>query len=333
LIEKYVQEKLREGSWKPRTEAGNRAKLNLLLDIIGDIPAGSVTAANARAYKDALQQLPSNFKKASLYAGMSIQDIIATTPTNTLSIKTINEYLMAASSVIDWCKRQSYIDNENYFKGMKLKSTGLARDEVEIFNDSDLKQIFNYPTKLLHPYRYWIPLIGLYSGMRLEEIAQLYLKDIKQINTTWVMSIDDDEPDKSIKNKHSKRTVPIHSELLRLGLLEFAEQQRAAGEHRLFPELKKIGGRYGKTVSSWFSLYKTKLGLGKTKKFHSLRHTFTNALKQSGVVEGMTDELTGHATDGISYSRYAERCSLASLTDTVNAISFEIYIKAYNQHD
>jgi integrase len=263
---------------------------------------------------------------------MSLDEITATTPVKKLSNKTINEYLTVASSVIDWGKRQGYISYENYFAGMKLKSSGVARDAVHPFTDAELQRIFDYPEKILHPYRYWIPIIALYSGMRMEEIAHLYVHDVKQEGEVWLVSVDNDRPDKNIKNDNSKRTVPIHSELLRLGLLEFVEQQRTAGEERLFPELITIGGRYGKTVSSWFSERKKKLGFGRTKNFHSFRHTFTNALKQNGVVEGITAELIGHATEGISYSRYAERYSLDSLATTVNSVSFDTGVRPFTAH-
>ena len=35
-------------------------------------------------------------------------------------------------------------------------------------------------------WRYWIPLIGLYSGARLGEIAQLLVGDLREIHGTWV---------------------------------------------------------------------------------------------------------------------------------------------------
>ena len=64
---------------------------------------------------------------------------------------------------------------------------------------------------------YWIPLIGLFSGARSSELCQLHVSDIVQVDDVWVIDINEDAESKSVKTKASRRQVPIHSELVRLG--------------------------------------------------------------------------------------------------------------------
>jgi len=72
-----------------------------------------------------------------------------------------------------------------------------------------------------------VPLIGLYSGMRLGEIIQLYVVDVKLEDAIYYFNVtpspsDETGPDvKSVKNLSSIRIVPVHSELIKLGLFVF----------------------------------------------------------------------------------------------------------------
>jgi hypothetical protein len=43
--------------------------------------------------------------------------------------------------------------------------------------------------KFTHPHQYWVPLIGLYSGARIEEICQLEVNDVRESSGVWIMDI------------------------------------------------------------------------------------------------------------------------------------------------
>jgi hypothetical protein len=49
----------------------------------------------------------------------------------------------------------------------------------------DLKTMFSSPDYTAdtqaEPHRFWLPVLGLLTGCRLEELCQLYLDDIRQI--------------------------------------------------------------------------------------------------------------------------------------------------------
>ncbi len=74
---------------------------------------------------------------------------------------------------------------------------------------------------------YWIPLLGLFTGARLSEIAQLKTRDISLENNT--ISLRNRDPEQRLKTNASIRSVPIHSELLRLGFAAYISRQQADG--------------------------------------------------------------------------------------------------------
>ena len=58
-----------------------------------------------------------------------------------------------------------------------------------------------------------MPLIGLYSGLRMGEICGLQLEDIKKIDEVWCFDVNE-EQDKRLKTVNSKRIVPVHPHLI-----------------------------------------------------------------------------------------------------------------------
>ena len=77
---------------------------------------------------------------------------------------------------------------------------------------------------------YWTPFIGIFTGMRLGEITQLYLENIREIkgshrNKRWCFDnvVEPERTDKKLKTKSSRRIVPVHDKLIEFGLIEFIE--------------------------------------------------------------------------------------------------------------
>ena len=52
--------------------------------------------------------------------------------------------------------------------------------------------------------RYWIPLIALFTGCRLNEICQLYLNDIRCDNGQYYFDINDDAEDSNLTLSYVK---------------------------------------------------------------------------------------------------------------------------------
>ena len=165
------------------------------------------------------------------------------------------------------------------------------------------------------PERYWVPLISLYSGSRLNEICQMNVSDIKEQDEIWVINLINDSEDKSVKTVSGNRVVPIHPKLVDLGLLDYVKEIKSNGEIKLFPNLRK--GKiadYGSQISQWFGRYLENLGIKKKgKNFHSFRHTVVNHLTSKQVYEPFIKELVGHLHGTMTMDVYGGRKPLEVL--------------------
>jgi integrase len=148
------------------------------------------------------------------------------------------------------------------------------------------------------PFHYWLPLMGLLTGARLSELAQLHVADCIERDGHLCLSInvDDDLGQKSVKNSNSIRLVPLHTELVRLGFSEFVRAQRQKGHTKLFPEIplqaKKTASH---APSKWFARYREKQGVsGPHWDFHSFRVTFITRLLDQNAPQHQVAQLVGH---------------------------------------
>ena len=176
---------------------------------------------------------------------------------------------------------------------------------------------------------YWLPLLALYTGARLEELGQLRPRDVRQerLNryegqgSVWVIAITSDEVDGlKLKNSGSDRVVPVHQELIRLGFIDFCGLGQSDGRVKLFPQLKpNVHGVLTAKWGEWFSGYLRKT-CGVTDKrivFHSLRHTFKDFARNSGLPEGMQRQLMGHAGRDVA-DGYGAGYSVEMLSKGIN---------------
>lgn len=170
-----------------------------------------------------------------------------------------------------------------------------------------------------------MPVIALYTGARLNEICQLYKRDIIKKQNIWCFSFLDDSDDKSIKNEPSKRIIPIPNALVELKFLEFIKKI-PKGE-RLFSELRFYEqGGYGRDFSKWFSVFLDELRIiDKAKVFHSFRNNFINCQANKSTDEYLVNAIVGHANKTESYTTYLEALeNMELLQEKINKVSFDI---------
>jgi integrase len=156
----------------------------------------------------------------------------------------------------------------------------------------------------------WCAVIAAFSGARLEEIAQLTTADVRaeDANGATVTVIDiHNGGDNKLKNETSARLIPVHSELVRLGLLDYV---KALPKGPLFPGLTRReskGGKVGARVGELFRKKLVALGLKREGLcFHSFRHTVAGALDAAGVPQSDAARVLGHAVSGMSYGVYSQ---------------------------
>ncbi len=332
------------------TEAG------FFSDLMGDPELGEIELETIDQYASRLAQLPSNIYRARQRFGMdtSIDELIHIAEREGLDLKnetTVKNHIGRLSEILGFGARKHMLrfnPASDYKRRDGRFNVPRAQDERHAFTSHELSLIFAQDwfttgtssftrtgwTKW-RPHYYWLPLLGLFTGGRINELSQLYLVDIVQSEAgQWfldfnLMGADKvDESDKSLKTANARRVVPLHNRLVQLGLPEYVQALRKAGHTRLFPELKRDAVKgYGKPASSWFNerfLGRT-LGIERNgmKTFHSFRHTFLTATERQGIPERVMAQLAGHQRgDTESYTRYAKDRDADQLAPVINGLAF-----------
>ena len=174
--------------------------------------------------------------------------------------------------------------------------------------------------------RFWVPLLGLWTGMRLGECVQLRTDDVALMDGVDVILVRrDEEGDKRLKTAASTRIVPIHSELKNIGFLKYVEAMREIGEIRLFPELPKgKAGYYSDPFQKWFSRFLVKIGV-KTPKtsFHSFRHCFRSALDDADISAERVRVLGGWARGGGTENMYGSGYRASALAEEIKKVRYD----------
>jgi len=205
------------------------------------------------------------------------------------------------------------------------------------FTRDDLKRIFGSPVytrgkrfgRRVGEASAWIPLLALYHGCRVEELAQLLIEDVQRIDGIWCLSIDDmpgaHGERKRLKNDDSRRELPLHPKVIETGFLRYVARLRDAGKTRVFPALEP--DRFGKHSSAFSKAFMTYLRrtLGFTdprKVFHSFRHTFRDACRAARIDEEIADALMGHSSSDRTGRYYGSNVPLWLLHEAIGKIRY-----------
>jgi len=232
-IELYIGEKV---DIRERSEEEIRFSLNFLTESFGDIPIGKITKEKSNLIKSNIKNFPKNKTKNPKYRDKDFHSILKMKipQKDIIHITTINKHLGYLSSFMMWCVNNGYCDM-NPFIGMKIKQKKSARDERDRYSEKELKVIFSKQNYLHYTNvetgryaNYWVPLIAVFTGMRVNEIASLYLDNVRQIGGNhrgkrWCIDVleETNRPNKRLKNLSSRRIVPIHDTILELGFIDY----------------------------------------------------------------------------------------------------------------
>jgi integrase len=270
---------------------GHRLRVRAFVDKCGDLPLAGVTRAIASDFLDGLD----------------------------VSRRTRNNYAQTLKCVFKSAGRRGRFSNaeeDNPFGDQRSKV--VAGSSYVPFEMNELQTLFGALRRDTAPAKHspetalpWAALIALYSGARLEEIAQLSTADIREEAangaTVWVIDIHNGGANK-LKNETSARLIPVHSALVRAGLLDYVKALPRAGA--LFPGLTRRASKGGKVGARLGELFRKRLvALGLKREglcFHSFRHTVAGRLDAAGVPQSDAARVLGHAVAGMSYGTYSQ---------------------------
>ncbi|PZR73984.1 MAG: hypothetical protein DI537_46235 [Stutzerimonas stutzeri] len=215
------------------------------------------------------------------------------------SVATVKKTVTCLSTICNAAVAASLISS-NPFRGLGPDRTAIvaARRSYSRFDLDQLARFFRQ-TEGEDGAVLWLPRLLLLTGARLEEMAQL--------RASWFVRRDGveviDLHDARVKSTHNRRYIPLHRDLLDLGILDLVQQS----SDRLFPELK-----YRASAERWSGSISTRLNreidaaLGADRRLtvHSLRKTFEHAAYVIGVPKPSINAITGHKPGDISEEHY-----------------------------
>ncbi|WP_435652841.1 site-specific integrase [Pseudomonas putida] len=324
LSKLYIEEGKRGGTWRQiSTEEVERA-LSDLFELMGDMPAKAFDVHQARLLKERLSLCPQYFGLRPEFKGKTLKQVIKSGSTyKTITAVTVNNRLRKLTAFLNWCKANGYVA-DNPLAGMKVM-TGSAKEARLSFERHDLVVLLNHEAlrkeARKHPWRYWLPLLGRFTGARLEELCQLRVDDFIEQQGIPCIRIDDSHDGQSLKNASSRRVLPLHPSLVEQGLLQYAESVKNTGADRLFPELEAVRGKLGHSASKWFGRYKAKQGTTDPRKtFHSFRHTFIDDLRDAGVQDSLIKRMVGHEDSSVTFGIYGSRTPIKAMVEAMKHI-------------
>ena len=158
-------------------------------------------------------------------------------------------------------------------------------------------------------------------------MGQLLVSDVKCESGIHYLSITDldEKAEKKLKTVSSRRKVPLHPELIRIGFLEYVEKMRKRGALYLFPDLRpdRHGRRTGNWGKWWGRYRREQIGItGRLKPFHSTRHSFRDACREAEIDEEIADALMGHEEKDKTGRSYGSGYSLKALYRAICRIEY-----------
>jgi integrase len=234
----------------------------------------------------------------------------------------IKSLLKFAAETLEWTQKQPW-------RGLDIKAATTNKrrpwtsDEINTLFSAPLHTAYALPESRYggREAAYWIPLVGLYTGARLGELCQLRTADVQNVEGIDVLVLTNEGEGQSIKSEAGHRSVPIHSDLVRLGFLQYVQSVRKAGNDSLWPALPLRDGKPSDYFGRWFGSHCKALGLSSLT-FHYLRHTVRPLMRKAGHSEGTMDKVTGHKAVGSIGTVVYDHRTLSEVRDAVETIQY-----------
>lgn len=344
VIERMIEfKKHADEGLEEKTARQYRAFGTLLQRVTGKTDVRSLLQADFVKLRSVLLKLPKSFGKSPTDHTLPIEAILAKAaglPKEKvgLAVGTVNRYVDHASALISAAKSEGFELHPRLDPGLlRRKEKGRARDKKRTFTREELETLFQHgywtdpePGPWLPPLaerrrsgRYWVPLIAAYSGLRREEIAGIgvdYVREEDGITYFDVITT----TDRRIKNVSSRRKVPVHDDLIHLGLMELVRDARRAGCVRLFPDLKEpaseiMGRRVGRHVEKLVKKIWGDAGQGLS--VQSARHYVQHVLDLDKEVPAkVARDIMGHEGKDVHDSVYGDQSPIPALKAAIDRL-------------
>lgn len=352
VMHRYLDEMLAKSTTN-KTKDRYRSELKHILAFFGpDKPVWQINGEECDRFRACFTLLPPNFED-KIRGGKVLAAIVAerrdTDPV--LAWATLDKYLSQLTRLMKWAEKYDYVA-KNYAADLKPLASKPDGSMAKLpFEDDELRRIFRRPiytgclndrqgfakvgSNIIRRARYWLPLIGLFAGLRCGEILQLTTDHIcvsPEGHDFIVLT-----PDMKLKTENAVREIPVHPVLKEIGFIDWVNRKRGRGELALFPEVPAHSayGDQSSRFSKWYESDLRHFDLGERRAkltFHSFRHTFKRGLDRADVREDKKEEICGWARGKKTSRRYGTGLEADVLKTAVDAVDYGVDLSHLYAH-
>jgi integrase len=320
LVDQFMRQWLvgRSSGKVTNTEQQKRATFRLFGGFFDNRPVRQVRQEDAAAFFDQLRLFDPNWARSPETRGLSWPQRVERYANRVcgLSDATMNRHLQVLKELWAWSRKRGYCAGENPFEGFRKRlRAGVNVKPYVAWETDELRRLLSPPPKRKDLLE--IIIIGMFTGMRLDEIASLTWGQVRSSFDDGVVihyfQVED------AKTTAGNRMVPVHPHLSWL-----LSRHRGADSDRVWPTFNLEGPskKPGADAGREFSTFKIAKGFrDRAKVFHSFRKNVTGMIERAGVSENDWAQIFGHergftyavySPDGITMKRRAEIIALIS---------------------
>lgn len=248
-ISRYEAKILAESTVGLKHNEDIKKRLLTFLAFVTDKPIRDITKEELNNYRDHLDKLPDRselrFKTRDIRKAIELNSK-RNKPFPAIRPVTVNlKYLGPVRRLLGWLKSTGRIEHnpaDDVHSGQKELET--AKNKRFPMKPDQISRLFAATARSpAVSAMYWLPPLMLFTGARINELAQLRTDDLRPYNGRLHLSVlcledegnenDDkgrkrkqDDDNRSVKSPAAKRLIPVHNELLRIGFADFVKSRR-----------------------------------------------------------------------------------------------------------
>jgi integrase len=335
----YLRQKELRGLGQSQIDETARL-LNWLIEELGSsLPVRAVTRDRLRTFRDDLRRIDVTLRGRP----GAFRDRLTNVEANHIKSATYLRYWKAGQAFFAWLLSEGHAEDDPAASLKMEKRKGETKRTPEPFSKDELLALFATPlfagcqslTRLKVPGdchvrgdHWWAAVLLMHTGLRAGELSQFFPGDfVFNAETPHLKVREEDESGqkvKTTKNAASIRDVPLHPNLIELGLRQFVEgRAKRYPKRRVFAAFR-LGtrGRVSDGMTRFWRDYLHETGLWKEgRATHVWRHTVVASLREQGAAEEDIGAFVGHKGVTIT-SRYGGARSLARKAKTAELLGY-----------
>jgi integrase len=225
----------------------------------------------------------------------------------TLSPKTLNEYLGSISSLLNWMEKHERIARNPLQHVQKVQANGRQVRPRRAFTDDEMQRLLG-----IAGTRKVVYLAAVYTGLRRSELAALERRDLHLEGEKPFINVR-----ASTTKNHQQAVIALHPELVSAMRLHVA--YLPVGESKIFAGVMPTMLRFKADLKAAGIEFVN--ATGHRADFHSLRHTLATNLARAGTAPRVAMEIMRHSDMRLTAKTYTD-AGLLPVADAVLKLPF-----------